>query len=110
MIISEPILDVKYIAEHYSNKDGVLVKYVITNADKIEEVDFAMVEDSKGDLHYSAHRHDYKVLDSGKMIDGGRSYVRTNGLVKRYIIKNGMFVEPLDADWNWQDSGIENFD
>lgn len=151
MIVSEPILDVKKIAEVYSNKDGVLVKYVctsalgheaqamdifyretphpefgnryfgvfhshihdhlmITNADKIEEVDFAMIEDSKGDLHYSAHRHDYKVLDSGKMIDGGRSYVKTNGLVKHYVVKNGQFVEPIDADWNWQDSGIENFD
>jgi hypothetical protein len=51
---------------------------MITNADMIEDLEFTCIEDSKGNLHYSAHRHDYKVLDNENMIDGGRSYVKTN--------------------------------
>jgi hypothetical protein len=114
----EPIFDIKTVADFYSEKDGVPVKYVctsapnthatyaadifyretphpefgnryfglynnhmdqimITNADMIEDLEFAMIEDTVGDLHYSAHRHDYKVIGD-KSIDGGRSYVRTN--------------------------------
>ena len=66
----------------------------ITNADNIEDLVFTLVEDSKGDLHYSAHRHDYKVLDNGNMIDGGRSYLKTNSeniFFKR--VCNGEFVD-----------------
>ena len=118
-IVHNPIFDTKTVADFYSEKDGVPVKYVctsapnehatyaadifyretphpefgnhyfglynnnmgqimITNADMIEDLEFTCIEDSNGDLHYSAHRHDYKVLDNDNMIDGGRSYVRTN--------------------------------
>lgn len=111
--------DVKKVEEHYSEKDGVPVKYVctsalggeaqsmdiyyretphpefgnkyfglyldeytnelmITNADKIEGVEFAMIQDKNGKYRYSAHRHDCVMVD-GSMIDGGRSYIRTNG-------------------------------
>ena len=118
-IVHNPIFDTKTVADFYSEKDGVPIKYVctsapneyatyaadifyretphpefgnhyfglfnnhmgqimITNADTIEDLEFICIEDSKGDLHYSAHRHDYKVLDNDNMIDGGRSYVRTN--------------------------------
>ena len=134
-IIHESLFETDKLEKHYSEKDGVPVKYVctsalgeqefavdvfyretphpefgnhyfgiyrnhfaagaqimITNADVVEELDFGMVKDSKGDLHYSAHRHDYKVLDNGKMIDGGRAYVRTNDVVSNYKVVNGEFV------------------
>ena len=120
------------MAEHYSKKDGVAVKYVctsalgsearamdifyratphpqfgnryfglyidqhdrvmITNADRIEDAQFAMIEDFNGDLHYSAHRHDYKAVD-GKMIDGGRAYVRSSGVTIPYRVVDGELVE-----------------
>ena len=146
-IIHEPIFDIVKIEEHYTEKDGVDVKYVctsalgeqefavdvfyratphpqfgnryfgiyrnmfaagaqimITNADVIEKLDFGMVEDSEGNLHYSAHRHDYKVVDNGNMIDGGRAYVRTNTTTKSYRVKDGELVE----FWPHEDSGIED--
>ena len=68
----------------------------IMNADRVEYLDFAMIEDSNGNLHYSAHRHDYKVID-GKIIDGGRAYVRTNTSNLRYFnIRDGQFAEISD--------------
>lgn len=130
----EPLFDTAKIEAHYTEKDGVEVKYVctsalgmqefatdvfyretphptfgnryfaiyrnmyaagaqimITNADCIEDLDFAMISDSDGTLHYSAHRHDYKVLDNGNMIDGGRAYIKTNAQVTNMRIKNGKF-------------------
>lgn len=63
---------------------------MITNADMIEDLQFAMIEDNNGDLHYSAHRHDYKVIDD-KMIDGGRSYIKTNADTLSYRVKDGEF-------------------
>ena len=63
---------------------------MITNADMIEDLEFAMIEDNNGDLHYSAHRHDYKVIDD-KMIDGGRSYIKTNTDTLSYRVKDGEF-------------------
>ena len=130
MVIHEPIFKTDDVAEHYSKKDGVPVKYVctsalggeeqamdifyrdtphpqfgnryfglyfkdhvmITNADRIESVEFAMIEDSEGNLHYSAHRHDYKVVED-KMIDGGRAYVRSNTITYPFMIKDGKFME-----------------
>lgn len=139
MIKHESIFDVDKIAQHYSEKDGVPVKYVctsalgaqdfavdifyretphpefgnryfgiyrnnfaagaqimITNADLIEELHFSMVEDQKGDLHYSAHRHDYKVTDAGNMIDGGRAYCRSNARTFGFKVVNGNFEESSD--------------
>jgi len=131
----EPIFKTDAMAEHYSKKDGVEVKYVctsalggeaqamdifyrdtphpefgnryfgmfidlqdrvmITNADRIDGAEFAMIEDSEGNLHYSAHRHDYKEVD-GKMVDGGRAYIRSSGDVVLYKIRDGIFVEVVD--------------
>ena len=128
----EPIFKTDAMAEHYSKKDGVAVKYVctsalggeaqamdifyretphpefgnryfgmfidqqdrvmITNADRIDGAEFAMIEDSEGNLHYSAHRHDYKVID-GKMIDGGRAYIRSSGAVQLYKVLDGEIVK-----------------
>lgn len=128
----EPIFKTDAMAEHYSKKDGVAVKYVctsalsgeaqamdifyrdtphpefgnryfgmfinqqdrvmITNADIIDGAEFAMIEDSEGNLHYSAHRHDYKSVD-GKMIDGGRAYIRSSGSIELYKVRDGEFVK-----------------
>ena len=128
----EPIFKTDAMAEHYSKKDGVAVKYVctsalggeaqamdifyretphpefgnryfgmfidqqdrvmITNADRIDGAEFAMIEDSEGNLHYSAHRHDYKEVD-GKMIDGGRAYIRSSGSVELYKVRDGEIVK-----------------
>jgi len=131
----EPIFKTDAMAEHYSKKDGVEVKYLctsalagearamdifyrdtphpefgnryfgmfidlqdrvmITNADRIDGAEFAMIEDNDGNLHYSAHRHDCKVVD-GKMVDGGRAYIRSSGDVVLYKIRDGIFVEVVD--------------
>ena len=136
-IVHNPIFDTKTVADFYSEKDGVPIKYVctsapnehatyaadifyretphpefgnhyfglynnnmgqimITNADMIEDLEFTCIEDSNGDLHYSAHRHDYKVLDNDNMIDGGRSYVRTN--TDNLFFKRVLNGEFQDAD------------
>jgi hypothetical protein len=128
----EPIFKTDAMAEHYSKKDGVAVKYVctsalggeaqamdifyrdtphpefgnryfglfidqqdrvmITNADIIDGAEFAMIEDGEGNLHYSAHRHDYKSVD-GKMIDGGRAYIRSSGSVELFKVRDGEIVK-----------------
>jgi len=150
-IIHTPIFDPDKIAKHYSEKDGVEVKYVctsalggqefatdvffretphpqfgnryfaiyrnmyaagaeimITNADKIEDLEFAMIEDSEGNLHYSAHRHDYKVIDNGKMIDGGRAYTRTNqGTDALYTIKDGEFVKEETKEYCYPGQDVQ---
>lgn len=67
-------------------------RMLITNADIIEGTEFAMIEDFNGNLHYSAHRHDYKNID-GKIIDGGRAYIRSSGDVELYKVRNGEFVK-----------------
>lgn len=68
-------------------------RLVITNADMVEDLEFAMIPDENGNLHYSQYRHDYKVVD-GKMIDGGRAYIRTNtNEIKIMKVKKGNFVE-----------------
>jgi hypothetical protein len=135
-IVNVSLFDVEKVAERYSKKDGVPVKYVcttalgnqdfavdvfyrstphpefgnhyfgiyrnmyaagaqimITNADVVEELDFYMAKDSDGSLHYSAHRHDYKMLENGNMIDGGRAYVRTNTDTTMFKVKDGEFQE-----------------
>jgi len=67
---------------------------MITNADRIESVEFGLIEDDAGDLQYSAHRHDYKRFENGNMIDGGRAYIRcAANEVKHYVVRNGEMVE-----------------
>jgi len=75
----------------YRNINGQLM---ITAADGIEDLEFNMVE-VDGGLHYSQHRHDYRVV-GGVAIDGGRSYLRRSGdlsiPVKQLKVKDGEFV------------------
>ena len=66
---------------------------LITNADKIEELEFAMIENDSGELEYSENRWDYKKFENGNVIDGGRSYIRGVGGYKLYKVKDGEFVE-----------------
>ena len=67
---------------------------MITNADKIEQAEFGLVEDDDGNLQYSAHRHDYKLFENGNMIDGGRAYIKSSMCeIKHYVVRNGEMVE-----------------
>ena len=68
-------------------------KIMITNADAIEGKEFAMVEDINGDLVYSQHRHDCRTTGNGRMIDGGRAYVRASGTVQSFEVKDGELVK-----------------
>jgi len=67
---------------------------MITNADRIEQPEFGLVEDDDGNLQYSAHRHDYKQFENGNMIDGGRAYIKS-GMhpVHRYVVRDGEMVK-----------------
>ena len=64
---------------------------MITNADQIESLEFGMIL-VDGKYYYSQHRHDYKAIGD-KMIDGGRSYIRSGGRVDVFKIQDGKFVE-----------------
>jgi hypothetical protein len=126
----QSLFDIAQLEEHYSNKDGVPVKYVctsdlrvsdipmdifyretphpefgnyyfgvykhpvtkdifITNADEIESLEFGMIE-HEGKYYYSQSHHDYKSI-GGKMIDGGRAYIKSSGGAVTMHIKNGKF-------------------
>ena len=126
----EPLFDVEKVTAHYTEKDGVEVKYVcttdlsasdvpvdvyyrstahptfgnhyfglyydrvrdhmmITNADVVESLEFGMIE-VDGKYYYSQSHHDYKVVE-GKMIDGGRAYIRSSGGAICMRITNGKF-------------------
>ena len=126
-----PLFNTKMIEKHYSEKDGVPVKYVcssaigneaqamdifyretphpefgnryfglyihpistdmmITNADAIEDQDFAMIRDYNADYHYSQHRHDYVAIGNS-MVDGGRAYTRSTGTLYHFKLKDGKF-------------------
>jgi hypothetical protein len=73
----------------YISSEGL----IISNADKIEDFSFGMVEDDNGDLQYSQFHHDYKSFKNGNMIDGGRNYVRFSGKMNIYKVKNGAMVK-----------------
>ena len=68
-------------------------KVYITNADKVEDFQFACVEDDDN-LQYSAHRHDYKQFENGNMIDGGRSYIKSSGCpIHMHVVRDGEMVK-----------------
>jgi len=125
--------DKEKIESHYTEKDGVSVKYVCTtdlkasdrpvdiyyratphpefgnryfglyndrmndrmmicNADIVEDFEFGMIKDSDNNWYYSSSHHDCIFIE-GKMIDGGRQYIRHTGLDGVFKIVNGNFVE-----------------
>lgn len=63
----------RYFGLYRTSNDQIM----ITNADKIEDLDFNMIK-VEGVLHYSQHRHDYRCI-GGVCIDGGRSYLKRSG-------------------------------
>lgn len=83
----------RYFGLFYDHSGRVM----ITNADRVEEFEFGMVENDSGDLEYSRSHHDYKRFENGNMIDGGRQYIRSsaNGCMV-YHIKDGEFVNNED--------------
>lgn len=69
------------------SKDQML----ITNADIVEDYEFGMIQDKDKNWYYSSCHHDCLFID-GKMIDGGRAYIRHTGLDGIFKIKNGEFI------------------
>ena len=70
---------------------GVLM---ITNADKVEDFEFGLIEDDDGNLQYSSHRWDYKQFKNGNMIDGGRSYIKSSMCpIYMHVVRDGEMVE-----------------
>ena len=72
----------------YISKDGL----IISNADKVEDFTFGIVEDDDGNMQYSQYRHDFKSFNNGNMIDGGRSYIRHSGTAEFYKVKDGEMI------------------
>lgn len=81
----------KYFGIFY---DALRESTMITNADDIENADFAMVN-VDDEWHYSSYRHDYKQFTdkegNRKAIDGGRAYARGWGY-EFFKVKNGDIV------------------
>ena len=79
--------------------DHVRGHLMITNADIVETFEFGMIE-ADGKYYYSQSHHDYKLIE-GKMIDGGRAYIRSSSGATVMRITNGKFyakdVEDLVA-------------
>ena len=79
--------------------DHVRGHLMITNADIVETFEFGMIE-ADGKYYYSQSHHDYKLIE-GKMIDGGRAYIRSGNGATVMRITNGKFyakdVEDLVA-------------
>jgi hypothetical protein len=72
--------------------DHVRNHLMICNADIVESFEFGMIEED-GKYYYSQSHHDYKTLDNGKMIDGGRQYIRSSkGCDVIMRIVNGKFI------------------
>jgi len=84
----------RYFGLYWDHRKGHLM---ITNADVVEELEFGMVE-CDGKLYYSQSHHDYKTLDNGKMIDGGRAYIKSSHGADLYKVKNGKFVKDYGDD------------
>lgn len=63
---------------------------MITNADAVEDLSFALVEDDEGQHQYSRYRHDYLQFENGNMIDGGRAYVRSSGEIINATVVDGV--------------------
>jgi len=78
----------RYFGLYY---DHIRDHMMITNADIVESLEFGMIED-QGKYYYSQSHHDYKVVE-GKMIDGGRQYIRSSGSAEVFKIQDGAFVQ-----------------
>ena len=64
---------------------------MITNADIVEDLEFGMIKSSDNEWYYSSSHHDCIFIED-KMIDGGRQYIRSQGLEDIFNIVDGEFV------------------
>ena len=78
----------RYLGLYWDHSKGHLM---ITNADSIESLEFGMIEED-GKYYYSKSHHDYKQLENGKMIDGGRAYIKSSGTDVVMRVINGKFI------------------
>jgi len=91
----------KYFGLYKATGYGAAIEpaIMITNADKIEDAEFGMLEGPNG-WEYSQHRHDFRYVGACA-IDGGRAYIRRVGdlsvPVKVMAIVDGKFVEKENA-------------
>jgi hypothetical protein len=89
----------RYFGLFYVDRYSTWEEISITNADRVEDLTFDMIE-VDGQWHYSQHRHDFYSV-GGTSIDGGRAYIRLVGdiNVPRATLKvvNGQF-EKVMAD------------
>lgn len=67
----------------------------ITNADMVEGFEIAMIEDDDGLYTYSRSHHDFIQCKNGNMVDGGRNYVRSRGVLKIMRVRDGLFEEVI---------------
>ena len=72
----------------YKNHLGQLM---ITNADMVEDFEFGMIKSADNEWYYSSSHHDCIFIED-KMIDGGRQYIRSQGLDGTFKIVDGEFV------------------
>ena len=72
----------------YKNHLGQLM---ITNADMVEDFEFGMIKSANNEWYYSSSHHDCIFIED-KMIDGGRQYIRSQGLEDIFKIVDGEFV------------------
>jgi len=82
----------RYFGLYY---DTIRDHTMITNADKVESLEFGMIE-VDGKYYYSQSHHDYKRIGN-KMIDGGRVYIRSSGCdVVLRIIDGKFFAKDVE--------------
>lgn len=88
----------RYFGLYWNTPIGAKGMLMITNADKIEDAEFCMVE-VDGQYHYSQHRHDFHSVGDISL-DGGRAYFRAVGNLnhprKNFVVRDGEFVEQLE--------------
>lgn len=85
---------------YFALRVGMADQVWIMNADSIETETFGMIQDSKGDFHYSSFRHHFNQIDTGA-IDGGRQYVKvcgtegSSGFPKTtyFVVKDGELIQ-----------------
>lgn len=83
----------RYFALYFSY---VFDSIMICNADLIEDLTFAMIQDRDRTWHYSQHNHDFVDIE-GNFVDGGRGMVRSSGEVTLFKVVDGEF-EKVDAE------------
>ena len=88
----------RYFGLYWTTTWGGAEQVMITNADRVEDLVFEMIE-VDGQWHYSQHRHDFYSV-GGTSIDGGRAYIRLVGdiHVPRATLKivNGQFEKVIE--------------